>query len=276
MALEEVVLWMAFVGGVLGAVSFVWQVYNFYAARQESGHRALNAKVLKPWGELRIEHRWGQGQANVIALAVPKEALPPDVAPGREGLDVHALPGLERGVAFLREHYPRAHERWQEVERLWRRYEDLRARRRALVEPWIRERMAAEFPRLTPARHSWTEKDTYVFDNLIAFVESKGWNIAYRGEAEGALYINKAPTQSGETMYYELRGHEGGTLVHTYDEAIADADAMKRVVLSCLERPEVQQLNEELVACFRELEKAIEAFRSELREVAVAVDVAGG
>ena len=242
----------------------------------ENAASVLNDKVLKPWGELRIEHRWGQGQANVIALAIPKEALPADVAPGREGLEVHALPGLTRGVDFIHKHYPEVHMRWQAIERLWRQYEELRARRRALIEPWVSDQMKREFPKLGPARLNENEKDTYVLGNILAVTEMKGWDAAARGEVAYVVPVSRTETHSGDTVYHELHAHrEYGTLVHTYTRDLADADAMERVIKFCLRRPEVARANEEFVACFRDLEKAIETFRTELREVSVAVEVAG-
>jgi len=278
MAIEDVVLWTAFIGGVLGAISFFWQAYNHYLAREESMSRTLNAKVLRPWSDLTIRQKWEQGRANVIALVIPKEALPSDVVPtaGQEGLEVQELPGLERGVAFLRKRHPTVEERWQKVKELWERYEVLLARRRAAVEPWIRQQMEREFPGLKPARFGWTEKNTYVLDNILAFTESRGWDAAARGEAARPIQVTKSPTQSGDTVYYEVRGDDYGTMIHTYTESIADADAMKKVIVSSLQRPEVREVNKDLVACFAELERAIETFRVSLREVAVAVDVSGG
>lgn len=211
-------------------------------------------------------------------MVIPKEALPLDVVPtaGQEGLEVHRLPGLERGIAFLRKRYPAVYERWQTVEQLWRQYEALLSGRRSLLEPWIRQQMQAEFPMLKPARFGWDEKDTYVLDNIMAFTESRGWDAAARCEAARPILINKTPMQSGDTVYFDVRGDEYGTMIHTYTESNSNADAMKTVIVSCLERPEMKQVNRDLVACFQDLEKAIETFRTSLREVAVAVDVAGG
>jgi hypothetical protein len=276
-AIEDVVLWTAFVGGVLGAISFFWQVYYHYAAKEENIRRSLNAKVLKPLSEVKIQRLRIHGHANAIAVVIPKEALPADVVPttSQEGLGVRELPGLERGITFLQKRYPAVHEQWLKFQQSWNQYTAQLKRRRELLEPRIGHEMGKEFPKLGPARFTWSEKDTYVLDNIMAFAESRGWDAIALGEAARPLSIAVSRIQSGNTFYFEIKGDEYGTMVYTHSESIADPDAMKRVISSCLTNAELKRINTELIRDFKNLNEAVEAFRISLREVAIAVDVAG-
>ena len=69
---RHAVLWVSFVTGILGAVSFVWQAFRYFAGRKEESNRSLNRSVLKPWSEVKVQPEYGAGQANGLELMLPK------------------------------------------------------------------------------------------------------------------------------------------------------------------------------------------------------------
>src|SRR5437899_1252691 len=106
--IETAQLWVATVAGLAGLAGLLWQIYQHFSGRKEESNWKLNRNVLKPWSDLKINNLYDNDQRNRIALVIPKEALPSDVAPstGEQGREVMRLPGLSKGEAFLRKQYP--------------------------------------------------------------------------------------------------------------------------------------------------------------------------
>ena len=279
MALEPIELaqlWVATVAGLAGLAGVLWQVYQHFSGRKEEANRKLNGAVLKPWSHVKTVSLYDHDQYNRIMLAIPKEALPNDVAPssGEQGLDVQRLPGLSTGEVFLRKKYPDVFSDWAEVRRLQEKYDGLLQRRRTIVEPEVRAGMLKFYPSLTPVQ-SWTEKEyranTYILKHIIADVEMIGFWAAKDGEIR--LNVQESKTQA-DVLYVEYRASNLPWLKVVAENAI-DRALLEKRVSSWIMEPEVQKANKDLFETFQKLEKAIDKFQTELKEASVKVELTG-
>lgn len=276
--IETAQLWVATVAGLAGLGGLLWQIYQHFSGREEESNRKLNRNVLKPWSEVRMTPVYEQDQPNRIAFTVPKEALPPDVAPstGEQGLDIQRLPGLAKGEAFLRKHYGEIFSEWVVLKGRLRQYENLLRRRREVVEPKVRDGMLGFYPSLTPVR-TWSEKEykvnTYILKHIIADVETIGYWGAKDGEVR--LNVQESKMTNGEgKLLHEYRASNLPWLKVLGENAI-DRTLLEQRVGSWITDPKVRSANTELFECFTKLEEAIDKFRRVLQEASVNVELYG-
>lgn len=207
MGIEEAVLWIGFITGILGAIGFFWQIYQYLTERKEESNKVLNRDVLKPWSDVQLKENYGAGNVNSLSLLVPKQAFPSRTASAisDEGLEIDRLPGLGRGEAYLQSHDNATWSLWSDVRKLMERQRSLRERRTALLEPQVQAKMSTEYPTLKPVQRKDYGPDTYIPENIIAETEATGYYAAKRREIPHA--VRTSPTQSGDILYYEFMGN---------------------------------------------------------------------
>ncbi len=68
MGIEDAVLWTGFITGILGAIGFLWQIYQSLSRRREESNKSLNENVLWPWSELQVRESVGPTESTGLRL----------------------------------------------------------------------------------------------------------------------------------------------------------------------------------------------------------------
>jgi len=272
--IETAQLWVATVAGLAGLAGLFWQIFIHFAGRRQGSNRALNAGVLRPWSEVRVDSIYDSEQHNRIALVIPTEAIPPPLTMER-GLEVQRLPGLSKGVSFVRKRYPAVFALWAEALGLSEKHATLLQRRRATVEPIVLAGMRESYPSLSPVHDPWGKEytmNTYVPSRLVADIESSGyWAV---GGTELRVRVQMQKTQVDNVIHCEYRAGSNPWLKVREEDALDENQRTERMT-SWIQEPSVHLANKELFDCLKELETTIDRFRIALKEVSINVELEG-
>lgn len=273
MGIEDAVLWISFVTGILGTVALVWQFLVHWTGRREKRNKSLSDNILRPWSELQVRESFGPGEGTGLRLWIPKESLPANVAPSTstDGLDLDRLPGLARAEGFLRKNYPPSFSTWVNVKALSENFTTVRRRRRSVIQGFVRTGMAELGVPLQAVQWEDWGPFTYIFDNIIAEVEDMAYWAAKYGRPVRNIRLGR--TSSGEMISFEVSGNY--SLLKVPEERRDVADVFVARLAGWTSDAQVLSDSAEMVKLYSELEKAITGLRSALKEIAVAIDMTG-
>jgi hypothetical protein len=272
--IEDAVLWTGFITGILGAIGFFWQISQSLSRRREESNKSLNENVVRPWSELQVKESFGPRDDTGLRLWIPKESLPENAAPSisTDGLDLTRLPGLARGETFLQKRDPQTFSSWLEVKSLSERFATVRRHRRIVIQSLVRNGMAELGVALKDVRWEDWGPNTYIFDNIVAQVEDTAYFAVKYGRPGRSVSISR--TASGEMIFLEVGG--GYSLLKVPEDRKDVAEIFANRLASWTSDTQVWSDSVQMVEVYAELEKAVENFRSALKEIAVSIDMTGG
>lgn len=275
-AVEDIVLW---IGAILGIASFAWQIFQWLGGRSERKSGTLNNKVLKPWSHVRLEQVFGeQTEPNSLAFVVPKTALHPDAGPVvpeyADSIDVYQLVGFVKAHDFLGAKHRDLGGEWFKLEFLMEDYNSLLDVRRELIEPMVKEGMAAAYPNLRAANHppGSSDKDVYFVSQIAKSVAQQSYT--YANYPNWSLELSRSQT----TLKGEIRFTLGGPYALVYQVAESDADEakMRQLMERWIHDRKLRELNVQLFQMNGRLEARVAQFRMKLSELCLEIEQTGG
>lgn len=275
MEIQDAVLWISFVTGILGAIAFIWQFWRYWIDRREGRNKRLNENVLRPWSELQVRENFGPSEEIGIRLWIPKESLPTNLAPSlsQDGLLVDRLPGLAKGKSFLKEHDPPTFSLWVKVTTLRDHFAKLRRQKRAVIEDLVRTGMSEMGGGLRAVQWKDFEPGTYVFENIVAQVEDSTYYATKYDRSSISPTVTR--TSSNEKYFLEVSGGQY-QLIKIPEEQQSITKAFQDRFERWTSSPQIQAETTQMVRIYADLEVTVEAFRSALKETAVSIDMSGG
>jgi hypothetical protein len=114
--------------------------------------------------------------------------------------------------------------------------------------------------------------NTYIFDNIVAQVEDTAYFAVKYGRPGRSVSISR--TASGEMIFLEVGG--GYSLLKVPEDRKDVAEIFANRLASWTSDTQVWSDSVQMVEVYAELEKAVENFRSALKEIAVSIDMTGG
>ncbi len=109
---------------------------------------------------------------------------------------------------------------------------------------------------------------TYIPENITGKAERDAYFRETRGERfHPHLSISKTSRDHG--VSHELRAEH--TLLNASDEEEANMEGFQKLLMSWADDPPVKAMTVEMVRCEKELEEALERFRSSLQEVTLQI-----
>ncbi len=279
MAADDIVLWTAFVTGIIGTVvataSFLWQLLRWRSQRKDRSITTLNNRVLRPWSDIAIieVHGWPNG----IELRVPKNEFPSGTSGVPEdGLRFRDIPGARRGLDYITSTHPHVAKAWYEMTDDMDQYDAARNQRHRLVETMVTAALSAAYPTLTAWDGSGASPlDCYSVPAAIKVVEARSYRDAEFGVSPVQVASSKMDLGGGN-IRYSLGDPGYSSLLLGVQQTEADETKLANLLNRWIQNGQVQELSQSMLKHRSELSESHKEFRAKLKEVCLRIEQSGG
>jgi hypothetical protein len=282
-ATEDIVLWTAFVTGIVGTVvataSFLWQLLQWRRERKGRSVTTLNNRVLRPWSNIGITEVLGW--PNGIELHVPKDAFPPDTSGVPEdGMLFRDIPGANSALHYLTVNHSHVVEAWYKATNAIDQYDAARRQRHNLVETMVSAALAAAYPNLNVwAGTGFQPLNCYSLSAAMTVVEARSFREAEASQSRPAppIMITKSTTNLGVgDVRYSLGDAGYVPVLVMVQQGDADEQKLLSLIRGWIQNNRVNELNRSMLKHRGELEETLTTFKAQLKEACLRIEQAGG